>query len=537
MNHRADIAVGLLHTLTWRSAYRKSRWLFVFLLFYCPACTVGPTLLKPDQQVTIDRKNVEFPSTTELKPFITGLTAPTSMVFDSDGNLLIAEGGYDGNIPRIFGFRPNGTYFDIYPQGRQLPDLPFNVTIPLTPKPFRMSGPIGGIAAARGKVYVSHRDDQDRGMITAFGYDGSHTTIVADLPAQGDYSVTDIAIHPINGRIYFGVGAATNSGVVGLDNMTWLQRHRDVCDIPSNDIYLLGRRFDTVNPFAGILGGSDIAVTAPFQRFGKSIETRIPRAANNKPNAAIYSADANGGDLRVMADGIRYPAGINFSDTSTLYATSQGMKLRGTRPVKDDPDVMLRMVHGTWYGWPDFGANLVPIRDGRFQPPVAMIEKSGYRDLSFLIDHQTSQLKPPPLNSNLVSAEFKPLSGAAKFDFAPGSGSFSRLRQAGNIAIVALFGDRAPYDTSGMKMTGPTGYKVVQVNLDDGTIKDFIRNTQEGPASLRRTAGLERPVDVKFGPDGALYILDFGQMEMDKGREKIKRGTGCIFKLIALPEK
>jgi hypothetical protein len=167
-----------------------------------------------------------------------------------------------------------------------------------------------------------------------------------------------------------------------------------------------------------------------------------------------------------------------------------------------------------------------------------MIVKSGYRDLAFLIDHETSGLTPPNPNSNLIAAEFRPLAGAAKFDFAPPSGPFSKLRQSGNVAIVALWGDRAPYDTNGLKLSGPVGYKVVQVNLDDRQVKDFIRNTQEGPASRSDTdKGLERPIDVKFGPDGALYILDFGKLEMKGAVESTPGGTGRIFKLVGLPEK
>jgi glucose/arabinose dehydrogenase len=240
----------------------------------------------------------------------------------------------------------------------------------------------------------------------------------------------------------------------------------------------------------------------------------------------------------VEAHGVRYPAGLGFSEPGVLYMTNQGMKLRGTRPVKDDPDVMLRVVHGQWYGWPDFSANLLPIREGRFQPPVEMIVKSGYRDLSFLIDHESSGLAAPNPNSNLLMAEFRPLSGAAKFDFAPASGPFSRLRQAGNVAIAALMGDRAPFDSGNLKLAGPTGYKVVQVNVDDRQVRDFIRNTREGPASrYSEGPGLERPIDVKFGPDGAMYVLDFGQMEMKKGRERVKGETGRVFKLVGVGEK
>ena len=41
----------------------------------------------------------------------------------------------------------------------------------------------------------------------------------------------------------------------------------------------------------------NLAVTAPFQAFGKSIETFVPAAPNGKPNGAIYSVDPNGGGL------------------------------------------------------------------------------------------------------------------------------------------------------------------------------------------------------------------------------------------------
>ncbi len=504
-------------------------------------CAGGPTLLKSADQITIDRQFVEYPADTELKPYVTGLTSPTAIAFDNEGSLLIAESGTGDHSPRIFGFRKDGSQFEIYPRRSGLPELPAIPQLPFRlSSRFKIYPPIGGMVAAQGKVYVSHRDANRRGVITAFDYDGNHTTIVGDLPAQGDHSVTDIAVAG-DGRLYFGVGSVSNSAVVGTDNLAWLREYRDACDKPWGKLTLLGRRFDAVNPFSGLFGGTDIAVTAPFQPFAKSIETVIPAAENGKPNAAIYSVNPNGGDLRVEAHGIRYPVGLAFSELGVLYVTNQGMKLRGTRPVKDDPDVMLRIFHGQWYGWPDFAANLLPIRDPRFQPPVELIVKSGYRDLSFLVDHEASALTAPSTNSNLLAAEFKPLAGAAKFDFAPASGPFSRLRQTGNVAIVALMGDRAPFDTGGLSLVGPQGYKVVQVNLDERTVRDFIRNTREGPRSEHSDKSgyaLERPVDVKFGPDGALYILDFGRLEMKGANEKVHGGTGVIFKLVGVsPQK
>ncbi len=491
-------------------------------------CAQGPRLLPKAEQKAIDRAIVEYPTGFELTPYVRNLTAPTAIAFDTDGSLLIAENSLEEGQPHIFGYRTDGTRFEIYPTHQPLP-------FGLARSGFRIYGPIGGMACYRGRVYVSHRDANRRGVITAFNYDGSHITIVADLPAQGDYSVTDLAISP-SGHLYFGLGAATNSGVVGIDNwdVGWVQDYPKVCDAPWKRLKLLGYRFDTPNPRAGLFGGDDISVTAPFQSFGTSNQTTIPKAANDKPTAAVYSVSPYGGNLKVEAHGIRLPRGLAFNEYGRLYVTNNGMELRGTRPVKDDPDALLWLVPETWYGWPDYSADLQPISESRFQPPVEMIIKTGYPDLSFLIDHQTSGLLRPDRNT-LLQAVFPPLSGAAKMDFVPPSGPFKEFH--GNV-IITLSGDRAPFATSGHKLISPVGYKLVRVDVDMRQIKDFVYNTRELPAHMlgRDVEAIERPIDVKFGPDGAMYILDLGQMEMKDGREKVVPGTGRVFKLVGVNE-
>ena len=377
--------------------------------------------------------------------------------------------------------------------------------------------------------------------MTAFSYDTNiePQTIAAGFPAQGDYGMTDIAVHP-SGRLYFGVGAATNSGVVGLDNLEtgWLKRAPNFCDVPFVDIKLNGFRFDTNNPFASIFGGKDVAVTGPFQRFGASDQTSIPRPppgrkTNEKPTAAVYSVEPGGGDLKVEAHGVRYPAGLTFNEYGTLYMTNQGMELRGTRPVSDDPDTFLKMLgQETWYGWPDYSADLHPVTEEQFQPPRDLAIRYGYPTIRFIIDQAGSGLGPPTPGTMLFGV-FRPLAGASKFDLAPGSGAF---RRHGGKAFVALAGDRAPFATSGVKMRSATGYRVVMLSIDERKVEDFIKNVKEIPASRQgrfAVAGhaLERPVDVKFGPDGAMYVLDFGQMKVKDGRPDVRSGTGKILRL------
>ena len=498
-------------------------------------CTRGPMVIPAELRKPIDRGVVEYPAEYQLERFITNLTAPSAMAFDTERNaLLVAESGTGGDEPRILSFNlDDGTTARVYPQGKQF--LGFRTI------PFRMYGPIGGMTVRDGTIYVSHRDENDMGVISAVTYDGTGTTVIAGLPAQGDYGVTDLVFGP-DGRLYFGVGSATNSGVVGLDNWAvgWVRQHPGVADrpyAPGGSIRLRGFRLTTPNPAAGLFTGSEEAVTGPFQPFGVSYRGRI--LGSDKPNAAIYSVQPTGGiaeDLRIEAHGIRYPLGLAFNRFDRLYASNQGMQLRGTRPVKDDPDTVLwiRPRAEKWYGWPDYGADLSPITEERFQPRPELIRRSGYTELNFLVDHGGG-LNPPDDTDqdDLVRAKFLSQSGAAKMTFVPRDTPFGDF---GDQLIVALSGDRAPFATSGKKLTGPIGGKVVRLDIDDDNkvVHDFIRNTAGVPRSKSRDGNpdmLERPTDVKVGPDGYLYVLDFGRLQMRGGRERVTARTGQVFRL------
>ncbi len=517
--------------------------LFPVLCVFC-GCQSGPGLVPFKDQKAIDRNVVEYPPNVDLTVYAKGLTAPSALAFDYDegpnkGTLFIAESGRGGHPARIYGFRPDGSYFELYPKGElaQLAQLPPIQKLPfdIGHGSFELDGAIGGMVVSGGRIYVSHRDRNGRGRITAFNYDGTHFTIDGDFPAEGDFGMTDVAVRPSDGRIFFGVGAMTNSGVVGLDNFAigWVKDHPLACDLPYRLLKLLGYRFDTHNPFAGLFGPSDTAVTAPYQSFNHSNQTRIPPAPNDKPTGAIYSVSPGGGDLRVEATGLRDPRGLAF-DGYTLYFTDDGMEMRGTRPVKDDFDSLLKLIPGTWYGFPDYSRDLQSISLPRFQPPVEMLIVSGYPELAPVINLDESGLVRPDLaRETLLRATFPSLSGAARFDIVPSDGPFRDFR--GN-AVVALSGDRAPFATSGVPLSAPVGYKVVRCDPDvnNGPVSDFVRNTRGLPAHLLggdADKALERPVDVKFGPDGALYILDFGPMRVEDGREKIPADAGRIFRL------
>ena len=169
-------------------------------------CRSGPAIVDIDLQKTIDRQIVDYPPNVQLTVYAEGLTAPSAMAFDYDegdrkGTLVVAESGRGGHSPRLYAFAPDGRFFDIYPRGRlpKLPNLPFDIG----KGSFDFEGPIGGVVISGGRILVTHRDRNGRGMLTSFGFDGTHSTVVADLPAEGEFGVTDVAVQPIDGPDLF----------------------------------------------------------------------------------------------------------------------------------------------------------------------------------------------------------------------------------------------------------------------------------------------------------------------------------------------
>lgn len=175
------------------------------------------------------------------------------------------------------------------------------------------------------------------------------------------------------------------------------------------------------------------------------------------------------------------------------------------------------MQEGAWYGWPDFSANFTPLTAAIHQPPGEMLApafKNGQRlpdKLTFLIDHQASGLKQP--DKKWIAGLHPINSSPSKLDVAPAAwGDY------GNDLFIAEWGDLAWFNNAARDE--PTGNKIVMIDQATGRMRPFIQNAKPGPASEQGFAGqgLERPFDVRFGPDGAMYIVDYGQMNIVMNR-------------------
>lgn len=161
---------------------------------------------------------------------------------------------------------------------------------------------------------------------------------IKGIPDFGDYKEKILKIN--NNKLYLAIGAATNSGVVGMDN-TWTREYEKGFDITPYTLTLSGEEFgkDHSGAFAQIntknLKGDKVA--------SKEIGT-----------SSILVYDLKNEKLETFAYGIRNSKGLDFFSDGTLVSSIGGMEDRGLRPIKDDVDYIYTIKKGMWYGWPDF---------------------------------------------------------------------------------------------------------------------------------------------------------------------------------------
>jgi glucose/arabinose dehydrogenase len=334
--------------------------------------------------------------------------------------------------------------------------------------------------------------------------------LVADLPGIGDHQANAPVAGP-DGKIYFGIGVATNCGVVGGDDYAfeWLAKHPEFCDIPGADITLVGRNYESPD-FLGSV--TDRVSTGAYMPFGRPSAPGQVVPGQVKCTGSILRCNPDGSELELVAWGFRNPYGLAFHPNGRLFATEHGMDERGARYVMDDPDDFYLVEQGRWYGFPDFASGV------RLDDPSW--GEGGHGREPVLAKH------PEPSPPRPV-ATFKTHAAANGLDFCRDD-AFGFPGQA----FVACFGDLAPITTL-TRALGPAGFKVVRVDPERGQVVDFAVNKIAGPASMLPHQGFERPSHCRFGPDGALYVVDYGIIKIapEAGGIRSQEGSGALWRI------
>lgn len=424
-----------------------------------------------------------------------GLTFPTDVTFDDANGIYVLEAGYSfgpaAARARIVRVRANGSLEEVAAGFR---------------------GPLTGLTWKDGYFYIA--DGGRPGRILKVDIDGNREVLVDNLPTFGDHFTGDVVFGK-DGKLYFSVGTMTNAGVVGPDNFFggWLGRSPRAHDISCRDIELRGRNFTTDNPLTD--EPRDKATTGAFVPFGTRTQVGLTIEGHVPCNGAIFRIGMQGGEPELVADGFRNPFGLGFGPDGKLYVTNNGFDEKGSRPVANDWDTLWQVKEGGWYGWPDYASGL-PVSRDRFVP------KAGPRPMLLLA--QQPRLAGQPL------IRFAPHSGVQKFDFST-SEQFGFPGQM----FLAQFGDLAP--VTGDRLDEPPGFRVVRVDLSIRKVENFLVNRQSG-AVRHPNDGIspERPVAAAFDPGGrALYVVDFGLVEVVRGAITPVAGTGVLWRISRAP--
>ncbi|WP_243374185.1 PQQ-dependent sugar dehydrogenase [Geotalea sp. SG265] len=478
----------------------KIRFICMFIMV---ACLAGCYAMRPssggggqtelaEEGRRVDPADISLPFGYRIEVVATGLTFPTGVTFDEKGNVYVVEAGYSyGEVwetPRLLRVADGG--LRVIAEGGE-------------------NGPWTGAVRHDGAFYVAEGGELEGGRILRIADNGEITTIADHLPSRGDHH-TNGPVAGRDGLIYFGIGTATNSAIVGEDNLKfgWLKRYPGFHDTACRDIRLTGENYRSKD----FLKGTGEVSTGAFAPFGTAtskgqvIKGRIPC------NGAVFRVNPDGGDLKLVAWGFRNPFGLAFSPDGELFVTDNGYDDRGSRPVFGAGDPLWLVKEGTWYGWPDYSAGLRLDEGNQFKP--------------FLQEKPRLLLAEYPNHPPNPAAILPVHASADGFDFSRNE-SFGHRGEA----FIALFGDQSP--ATG-KSLGAVGFKVVRVDVRTGVINEFAANSGKkiGPASALESSGFERPIAARFDPSGeALYVVDFGILkETEKGAEP-QRKTGVLWRI------
>jgi glucose/arabinose dehydrogenase len=238
-------------------------------------------------------------------------------------------------------------------------------------------------------------------------------------------------------------------------------------------------------------------------------------------HGTMYRANPDGSGIERVAWGLRSNYGYRFAPDGRLIATQNSGNPIEPRPIYDDFEPVYEVVEGAWYGWPDFFSSL-PVTDARFSRPDDPDFKKEPMQHRFVLTEETHR--------RLLKGRDRPRDPLVRLSVHSSAEGFVFGRTDFGLSeeeiLVAEFGTIVPY----MHDDAP-GFRVQRANLSTGAVTDFLVNKSGKPASYDDNGGLERPIQLEWGPDGALYVVDFGVILYDGEEMRASPNTGVIWRL------
>ena len=537
-----------------------------------PICPNNTALFNPDTG-----SDIMLPAGFKVSVFATGLNFPTGIAFLRHGNgfdVFVLESGH--GLPSVCNEQGSFGSGAFDPKNPFTPDiLVFNQSgtllrtlgKPTATDGFQAAGPAvdiafekgfsGGRLVATDSNQATHAQGQNNSsrIVTVDPMTGHVTPFITSLPT-GDHPTEQLAFK--GEWIYWSQGSTTNSGVVGRDNGGGTNQQ----DIPCQDIVLSKNVFDS--------GGG--VSTSGYSPFG----TKRPEATVKAFESALHHGVCDGAILRAKLKvahpettiepfswGYRNGYAIRFAPDDHplkggLLVGEDGADERGARPSSNAPDSLQlaqQNSDGTpdYHGWPDrYG--FLPSSQAVFNPvggpgddlcvpdpanppslctPASLAkilsEDVPIRDvLSFPPQQITSPLAIEAADSSFTGIDFVP-------------NSFVNGPVGRGAALYSLEGDFGFSKANATEPAPEVGHEVKLINFSktgdplELKILRFAFNKTTEQAFVSGISGFNRPTNVKFGPDGCAYVVDYGAVrdfgQSDPDAKFVGAGNGPLVQI------
>jgi glucose/arabinose dehydrogenase len=547
-----------------RSRFDRFSWVtvsFALALTLPTLATAAGNPLCPGEDVFFNPgngENIVVPAGFEVSVFAKGLNFPTAVAFRGDEGrfeVFVLESGHglpsrcnDETSPVVGGelsatnpFTPDILVFD--QSGNRIRGplaKPTTSGVGLQPH-----GPAIDIAFENGfnggRLFATDSNQAIRAVgpqnnssriVTVNPETGQVTPFITGLPT-GDHPAEQITFK--DGWIYWSQGSTTNSGVVGRDNGGGANQH----DIPCQDITLSAHVFDS--------GGG--VTTSGYSDFGThrtSVKAFDGATGMGICDGSILRAKVNATNPKSTIEpfswGYRNPYGIRFAPHNHalkggLFVTENGEDERGARPTNNAPDRLQlaqqnRDGSPDYHGWPDrFGfldstqAVFNPVGGPGDDSPAAVVGKPVQPVLAFPPQPITAPLALEPADVAIVG-----------LDFVPESFVHGPVKRG-----AALAGREGDFGFSKGNGTPEEGHDIQLINFSrpgkplELQLQRFAHNSTFEQAFVGNIHGINRPVDLKFGPDECAYLVDYGAVrdfgQSDPASKFLVAGDGPLLQI------
>jgi glucose/arabinose dehydrogenase len=503
--------------------------------------------------------NPNLPPSINLPPgftasvFASGLNAPTGIAFLGNANnfqVFVLESGH--GLPSVCNDEtawPGGEFSANNPFTPDI--LVFNRNGKLIRGPlgkptstgggFQPSGPAIDIAFVNGlaggplfatdsnqSTHQHNGQNNSSRIATVNPMTGDVIPFITNLPT-GDHPTEQLAFRG-DGWIYWSQGSTTNSGVVGLDN----GGGQNQSDIPCQDITLSQNVFSSG-------GGQFTSGYSPFntQNPGGTIpaffNSFTGQVRQGVCDGAILRAQlSNSSNIQAFSWGYRNPYAIRFPPKDhPLYggilAGMDGADERGNRPSNNAPEELhlgRQNPDGSpdYHGWPDRYGGL-PTSQAVYNPIgggsddlcpapfdqaacVAALTAAGDIPIRDVLAGPPQQITGPLANEGADSS-------FTGIDFVPDVFVGGPV-QPGAV-LYSLEGDFGFSPPNSSNPDAEIGHEVKLINFNQLPssplalrIQNFARNSTNDQAFITNINGFNRPTNIRFGPDGCAYVVDYG---------------------------